>query len=112
MENVTPHATPDANAAMRRKIAELKERPGWVHHVADAATGKLLTTQLRRPVTPLSRAQRLSRLGHQFDTSIFGTPTYRLTPRLPYQDSPLGFLRFYYARGMVLRSGFHNYPWL
>jgi hypothetical protein len=33
-----------------RKLTELKDPQGWVHHVADAATGKLLTTQLDRPV--------------------------------------------------------------
>jgi hypothetical protein len=104
MENVTPRATPDANAAIRRKLVELQEHQSWMHHVADAATGKLLTTQLRRPVTPLSRAQRLSRLGHQFDPSIFGTPTYRLTPKHPYQASPTGFLGFSWARSVSAYS--------
>ena len=112
MENVTPHATRDAKAAMRRKIAELKERPGWAHHVADAATGKLLTTKLRQPVTPLSRAKRLAQLGHQFDPSIFGTPTYRLTPRYPYQASPLGYLWFDWAREvMATGDGPDGYAW-
>jgi hypothetical protein len=73
------------------------ERPGWVHHVGDAVTGELLTTQLPQPLARLSRAERLSRLGHQFDPSIFGTSTYRLTTRHPYQASPLGFLRFLWA---------------
>jgi hypothetical protein len=78
-----------------RKLTELKDPQGWVHHVADAATGKLLTTQLDRPVTPLSRAERLSQLGHQFP--IFPPPTHRLTPRQPYQASPQGFLDFQWA---------------
>lgn len=77
-----------------RELAELKEHQSWVHHVADAATGKLVTTQLSRPVSPLSRAERLSQLGHQFDPGIFGAPTYQLTPRFPYQASPQGFVRF------------------
>jgi hypothetical protein len=77
-----------------RKLAELKQHQGWVHHVADAATGKLLTTQLDRPVEPLSRAERLSRLGHQFYPPIFGAPTHRLTPRHPYQAWPQGFVDF------------------
>jgi hypothetical protein len=78
-----------------RKLTELKDPQGWVHHVADAATGKLLTTRLDRPVTPLSRAERLSQLGHQFP--IFPPPTHRLTPRQPYQASPQGFLDFQWA---------------
>jgi hypothetical protein len=63
------------SVAILRKLAELKERQGWAHHVADAATGNLHTTELSQPITPLSRAERLSQLGHRFDRSIFGTPT-------------------------------------
>jgi hypothetical protein len=92
---VSMHPTP--RPPIRRELNQLMERPGWVHHVADAATGELLTTQLPQPVAPLSRAERLSRLGHQFDPSIFGAWTYRLTTRHPYQASPLGFLRFLWA---------------
>jgi hypothetical protein len=77
-----------------RKMAELKEPQGWVHHAAEAVTGNLLTTQLDRPVTLLLRAEKLSQLGHQFYPPIFGAPTHRLTPRHPYQPSPQGFLDF------------------
>jgi hypothetical protein len=98
MENATQRTTSKDNAAIHREMAELQEHQGWVHHVADAATGKVLTTQLDHPVSPVSRAQRLSQLGDQFDFSIFGMPTHRLTPQRPYQASPLGFLRFYWAR--------------
>jgi hypothetical protein len=74
------------------KLAELKEPQGWVHHAADAATGKLLTTQLDRPATPRLRAERLSQLGHQIP--VFPPPTHRLTPRVPYQASPRGSVTF------------------
>ena len=98
MENATQRTTSKDNAAIHREMAELQEHQDWVHHVADAATGKVLTTQLDHPVSPVSRAQRLSQLGDQFDFSIFGTPTHRLTPQHPYQASPMGYLRFYGAR--------------
>ena len=95
---VTTHPTPRPDSSFpSRNLAEVKEPQGWVHHVADAATGKLLTTQLDRPIAPLSRAERLSRLGHQFNPVIFGRPTHRLTPRLPYQASPQGFLDFHFT---------------
>jgi hypothetical protein len=81
---------------IRRELAELTERQGFVHHVADAASGRIITTVLDRPPAPLSRAERLSRLGHPFDPSIFG-PRYRLTPRFPYQASPLNWLTIYDA---------------
>jgi len=60
----------------------------WVHHVADLDSGRMLSTPLDRPLAPRSRAERLSRLGHVFDPTIFGGPTYRLTPRRPYQPAP------------------------
>jgi hypothetical protein len=97
MENVTTRTTPRPDSSILHELAELEERQGWAHHVADAATGELLTTELSRPVAPLSRVERLARLGHQFDPSIFGAPTYRLTPRHPYQASPAGFLDFFLA---------------
>jgi hypothetical protein len=99
VESATTRRAPRPESSILRKLAELKERQSWAHDVADAATGELLTTQLARPVAPLSRAERLSRVvGHQFDPPIFGAPTYRLTPRHPYQASPTGFLSFLWAR--------------
>ena len=46
MENVSTRTTRRPDSLILRKLAELKEREGWAHHVADAATGKLLTTRL------------------------------------------------------------------
>jgi hypothetical protein len=40
----------------------------------------------------LSRAQHLSRLGTRFDASIFGGPSYHLTARTPFNDSPEAWL--------------------
>jgi hypothetical protein len=96
MTQATERATP-RDRAIRRELIELAERQGFVHHVADAASGRIVTTALERPPAPLSRAERLSRLGHRFDPSIFGGPTYRLTPRVPYQASPLNWLTIYDA---------------
>jgi hypothetical protein len=98
VQNMTTRTTPRPDSSFpSRNLAEVKEPRGWVHHVADAATGKLLTTPLDRPIAPLSRAERLSRLGHQFNPVIFGRPTHRLTPRRPYQASPQGFLDFQFT---------------
>jgi hypothetical protein len=87
-------STPDideaviAQDALRRRLWELEETQRWVHHVADLDSGEVLTTPLDRPVAPLSRTERLSRLGHTVGPPIPGGPKYRLTPRKPYQAAP------------------------
>ena len=81
--------------AMRRQLNEFAETQHWVHHVAELDSGKALTTALDGPIAPLSRAERLSKLGPRFDPSIFDGifgPSYRLTPRRPYQASPTAWL--------------------
>src|ERR1043166_824884 len=66
-QGVAPMGAPDVNEAedvgrsMRRRLHELAARQHWVHHVGDLDSGEVLTTQLDRPVMPLSRAERLSR---------------------------------------------------
>jgi len=77
-----------AQEALRRRLWELEETQQWVHHVADLDSGEVLTTPLDRPPTPLSRTERLSRLGHPLGPPIPGGPKYRLTPRKPYQAAP------------------------
>ncbi len=42
--------------------------------------------------TPAQRVKRLSHLGLGADPSLFGSPTYRLTPQFPYQPAPEAWL--------------------
>ena len=90
---------------MRRRVDELAETQHWVHHVGDLDSGEVLTTQLDRPVMPLSRAERLSRLGHVFDdTSIFWDPGTGSPPGRPIRPCPrppLCFLQALAARSSV-----------
>jgi hypothetical protein len=67
MEAADPGGTARREPLAGRRLAELSERQGWVHHVVDADTGEVLTTPLDRPLAPLSRAERLARLGHRID---------------------------------------------
>ena len=87
-----PNVNEAPRRSLRRRLDELAETQRWVHHVADLGSGEVLTTPLDRPLTPLSRVERLSRLGHAFDSSIFGAPRIRLTSRRPYQASPEAYL--------------------
>jgi hypothetical protein len=73
----------EAGAAGRSTAGRALERQGWVHHVVDADTGEVLTTPLDRPLAPLSRAERLARLGHRIDLPSPWGPVYRLTPGTP-----------------------------
>jgi hypothetical protein len=86
----------DVTAAARmlqRRLHELEETQHWVHHVGDLDSGELSTTRLDRPVSALSRAERVSRLGRPIAPSIFGGPAFRLTPRQPYQAAPEAWFR-------------------
>jgi hypothetical protein len=91
--------TPDVDAvaqgerALRRRLHELEETQRWVHHVGDLGSGAVSTAVLDRPLAPLSRAERLSRLGRPIDPSIFAGPAFRLTARQPYQASPEAWIR-------------------
>lgn len=77
---------------MRRRLCGLTESQRWVHHVGDLDSGEILTTPLDRPITPLSRAERLSQLGRRLDPLVFGGPAQRLTPRQHYRPSPEAWL--------------------
>jgi hypothetical protein len=63
-----------------------------VHHVGDLSAGEIVSTDLDRPVTPPARARRLQRAGLQLTPPRFGGPSFRLTPRVPYQASPEAYL--------------------
>jgi len=78
-------------------MAERTERQGWVHHVVDGDTGEVLTTRLDRPLAPLSRAERLARLGRGPPLPGPWGPVYKLTARSPYQAAPLNWLAQYHV---------------
>ncbi|MFO1103317.1 MAG: hypothetical protein U1E20_10490 [Methylocystis sp.] len=79
---------PNSLADEQDKLAETRQ---WSHHVADFDACKVLSFELDRPVTRLSRIERLSRVV-TIDETIFGAPLYRLTARKPYQPSPEAWL--------------------
>jgi hypothetical protein len=95
----------------RRRLYELQETQGWVHHVADLNTGKVLTTPLDRPIAPLSRAERLSQLGHPIDPTGLGGPSRRLTPDQPYQASPEAWLEVMHCRFYNSGGGDPPFVW-
>lgn len=92
-----PDGGPPASgrASARGRYAPLAQPRRWVHHAADLESGQVLTTELDGPMTPAARIERLARLGYVFDTSIFGRPSYRLTPKVPYQAMPEAWLLAY-----------------
>jgi hypothetical protein len=79
---------PSETQGFQHRLHELAETQRWVHDAVNLDTGQVLTFPLDRPVTPLSRAKRLSQLGHRVDASVLGGPRYKLTARVPYQASP------------------------
>ena len=66
-----------------------------LHDAVDLAGGRITTAPVARTLTAATRVTRLARLGFGADPSIFGGPTYRLTPRAPYQPAPEAWLDAY-----------------
>lgn len=63
-----------------------------VHDAVDLATGRLFSTPYGRVPAPEARLARLRPLGFRSDLSVFGSPSHRLSPQVPYQASPEGWL--------------------
>lgn len=73
-----------------------------VHDVVDLATGRVFSTPDGVVPAPGDRLARLGHLGFPSDISVFGSPSHRLSPQVPYQASPEGWLDAYegtYAAG-------------
>jgi hypothetical protein len=92
-EQVGAASRPEASVdEIRKRLLELMETQLWAHHVADLSTGELSSTVLERPLTPRSRAERLSPLSDFSGPRPFGGPSYQLSPRMPYQSSPQAYV--------------------
>lgn len=63
-----------------------------LHDAVDLASGRVVTSPVARSLSAATRVKRLARLGFGADPSIFGEPTYRLTPQTPYQAAPEAWL--------------------
>lgn len=79
-----------------RRIHEqlLRGPEKWVHHVVDLTRdGQVLTSQHDRPIAMFDRLERLSDvLDVKLPDSFFALSERILTPRAPYQESPLSYL--------------------
>ncbi len=63
-----------------------------VHDTVDLATGKVVSTPGGVPPAAEDRLARLRHLGFHGDFGVFGSPSHRLSPQVPYQASPEGWL--------------------
>jgi hypothetical protein len=111
MDAPDPHDALEARRAARSRLYELAETQRWVHHVADLDSGEIVTTPLERPVTPLSRAERLSQLRDRFDPAMFFGPCQRLTPSEGYQSSPEAWMEALNASWYSWNVGEANVWW-
>lgn len=66
-----------------------------VHDAVDLATGRVVSTPDGGAPAPEDRLARLRHLGFPSDISVFGSPSHRLSPQVPYQASPEGSLDAY-----------------
>ena len=75
--------------------AEPAARPpvdSHVHDAVDLATGRVVSTPGGAGPAPEDRLAQLRGLGFPGDLGVFGSPSHRLSPRVPYQASPEGWL--------------------
>jgi hypothetical protein len=78
----------------RLDMLRLQREQSWVVHSADLRReGAVVSDTSDRPFTVLDRKRRLTDLGDfRFPAWLFETPERRLTPRKPYETSPLSYL--------------------
>ena len=85
--------------------AEAAARPpveSHVHDAVDLAGDRVVSTPSEGGPAPADRLAQLRHLGFPGDLSVFGSPSHRLSARVPYQASPEGWLDAYegsYAAG-------------
>jgi hypothetical protein len=83
---------------MTWSTADAATRPpveSQVHDAVDLATGRVVSTSVGTRPEPEDRLARLQHLGFPGDISVFGSPSHRLSPKVPYQPSPEGWLDAY-----------------
>lgn len=66
-----------------------------VHDAVDLATGRVVSTHGSEGLMPEDRLARLRHVGFTGDINVFGSPSHRLSPQVPYQASPQGWLDAY-----------------
>jgi hypothetical protein len=66
-----------------------------VHDAVDLSTGSVLSTPAGETLTAEDRLTRLHHVGFPGELSVFGSPSHRLSPQVPYQASPEGWLDAY-----------------
>lgn len=88
-----PDEVPTALRSLRRRrLEEIEAARGWVHHVVDLDRAKVITAELDRPLTPLTRVARIADVGHTLNEAVLGGPSQQLTAKKPYVESPPSWL--------------------
>jgi hypothetical protein len=82
-------ATGDARGTRRAGLAPIERR---LHDAVDLAGGTVDTTQVEGAPSPEARAGRLAALGIAAAAALLAQPTHHLTPQVPYQAAPEGWL--------------------
>jgi hypothetical protein len=80
---------------MASSSPDAAERPpvgSHVHDVVDLTSGTVITLLAGGVPAPEERVERLGRIGFPGNVDVFGAPSHRLSPQVPYQPSPEGWL--------------------
>jgi hypothetical protein len=87
-----PNSLPIKGDALRRQTDKLRADGPWAHDIVDLSKRELVSEVHSGPISAATRSSRLANLGHLFDGSIFGGPTYRMSSQKPYQESPRAWM--------------------
>lgn len=92
-----------------------EDKKRWVHHVADleGGDGKVHTLELDRPISAIPRVERVKQVAGQLGSPSFFLETFerKLTPRTPYQESPLSYLNAW-ANSWALAGDGDSLSWV
>lgn len=94
------------------RLREAEREKDWIHHVADFSSrgGEVTTRKLDRPFLPDDRIEAISVIDASIGKVVLDLPERRLTPRAPYQGSPLSYLEAF-ERSWTLTAQTNRLEW-
>src|SRR5262245_49161028 len=82
---------PTGSAQLKQQAQQLRTAPA-VHDVVNLKTGAVHSERLTAALTPATRTRRLAGIFPGLNDSIFGGPSFHLSARRPFIETPFCWL--------------------